>query len=99
MSQSSYWAYLNIFYYYYTSPQPFFFSSQNWVTNVKHYKTFLFFVEPKLFIEQAKPPILSKAQEFLSLAIFEKKKKNLMIQTHGKTILSMEFKSIIQVHN
>ena len=74
MSQSSYWAYQNIFDYYYTSPQPFFFSSQNWVTNVKHYKTF-FFVEPKLFIEQAKPPILSKAQEFLSLAIFEKKKK------------------------
>ena len=36
-----------------------------------------------------------KAQEYLYLAIFEKP----MIQDHGKTILSMEFKSIIKAHN
>ena len=34
--------------------------------------------------------ILFKAQEYLCLAIFEKP----MIQVHGKTILSMEFKSM-----
>ena len=38
--------------------------------------------------------ILFKAQEYLYLAIFEKP----MIQVHGKTILSMEFKSIIKAH-
>ena len=39
--------------------------------------------------------ILFKAQEYLCLAIFEKP----MIQVHGKTILSMEFKSIIKAHD
>ena len=39
-------------------------------------------------------PILFKAQDYLCLAIFQK----LMIQVHGKAILSMEFKSIIKVH-
>ena len=39
--------------------------------------------------------ILFKAQEYLCLAIFEKP----MIQVHGKTILSMEFKSMIKTHN
>ena len=38
--------------------------------------------------------ILFKAQEYVCLAIFEKP----MIQVHGKTILSMEFKSIIKAH-
>ena len=40
-------------------------------------------------------PILFKTQEYLCLAIFEKP----MIQVHGKTILSMEFKSIIKAHD
>ena len=39
--------------------------------------------------------ILFKAQEYLCLAIFEKP----MIQVHGKTILSMEFKSMIKAHD
>ena len=39
--------------------------------------------------------ILFKAQEYLCLAIFEK----LVIQVHGKTILSMEFKSMIKTHD
>ena len=38
---------------------------------------------------------LFKAQEYLCLAIFEKP----MIQVHGKTILSMEFKSMIKAHD
>ena len=36
-----------------------------------------------------------KAQEYLYLVIFEKP----MIQVHGKTILSMEFKSMIKAHD
>ena len=40
-------------------------------------------------------PILFKAQEYLYLAIFEK----LMIQIHGKTILLIEFKSMIKAHD
>ena len=39
--------------------------------------------------------IIFKAQEYLCLAIFEK----LMIEVHGKTILSMEFKSMIKAHD
>ena len=39
--------------------------------------------------------ILFKAQEYLCLVIFKK----LMIQVHGKTILSMEFKSMIKAHD
>ena len=39
--------------------------------------------------------ILFKAQEYVCLAIFEKH----MIQVHGKTILSMEFKSMIKSHD
>ena len=39
--------------------------------------------------------ILFKAQEYLYLAIFEKP----MIQVHGKTILSIEFKSMIKAHD
>ena len=39
--------------------------------------------------------IIFKAQEYLCLAIFGKP----MIQVYGKTILSMEFKSIIKVHD
>ena len=39
--------------------------------------------------------ILFKVQEYLCLAIFEKP----MIQVHGKTILSMEFKSMIKAHD
>ena len=39
--------------------------------------------------------ILFKVQEYLCLAIFEK----LMIQIYGKTVLSMEFKSIIKAHS
>ena len=39
--------------------------------------------------------IIFKAQEYLYLAIFEKP----MIQVQGKTILSMEFKSIIKAHD
>ena len=39
--------------------------------------------------------IIFKVQEYLCLAIFEKS----MIQVHGKTILSMEFKSIIKTHD
>ena len=39
--------------------------------------------------------ILLKAQEYLYLAIFKKP----MIQVHGKTILSMEFKSMIIAHD
>ena len=39
--------------------------------------------------------ILFKAQEYLCLAIFEKP----MIQVHGKTILSIEFKSMIKAHD
>ena len=39
--------------------------------------------------------ILFKAQEYLCLAIFEKP----MIQIHGKTILSMEFKSMTKAHD
>ena len=39
--------------------------------------------------------ILFKTQEYLCLAIFEK----LMIQVHGKTILSIEFKSMIKAHD
>ena len=40
-------------------------------------------------------PIIFKTQEYLCLAIFEKP----MIRVHGKTILSMEFKSIIKAHD
>ena len=39
--------------------------------------------------------ILFKVQEYLCLTIFEKP----IIQVHGKTILSMEFKFIIKVHD
>ena len=39
--------------------------------------------------------IIFKAQEYLCLKIFEKP----MIQVHGKTILSMEFKFIIKAHD
>ena len=39
--------------------------------------------------------IIFKAQEYLCLAIFGKP----IIQVHGKTILSMEFKSIIKAHD
>ena len=39
--------------------------------------------------------ILFKAQEYLCLTIFEKP----MIQVHGKTILSMKFKSMIKAHD
>ena len=39
--------------------------------------------------------ILFKAQEYLCLAIFEKP----VIQVHGKTILSIEFKSMIKTHD
>ena len=39
--------------------------------------------------------IIFKAQEYSCLATFEKP----MIQVHDKTILSMEFKSIIKVHD
>ena len=39
--------------------------------------------------------IIFKFQEYLCLAIFGKP----MIQVYGKTILSMEFKSIIKVHD
>ena len=38
--------------------------------------------------------ILFKAQEYLCLTIFEEP----MIQTHDKTILSIEFKSMIKAH-
>ena len=48
-----------------------------------------------LFTFKYTHPILFKAQEYLYLAIFEKP----MIQVHGKTILSMEFKSIIKAHD
>ena len=43
----------------------------------------------------AEKTVLNKAQEYLCLAIFEKP----MIQVHGKTILSMEFKSMIKAHD
>ena len=39
--------------------------------------------------------ILFKTQEYLYLVIFEKSK----IQVHGKTILSMKFKSMIKAHD
>ena len=39
--------------------------------------------------------IIFKTQEYLYLAIFEKP----MIQVHGKTILSMKFKSMIKAHD
>ena len=39
--------------------------------------------------------ILFKTQEYLCLTIFEKP----MIQVHGKTILSMEFKSMIKAYD
>ena len=48
-----------------------------------------------LFIFKYTHQILFKAQEYLYSAIFEKP----MIQVHGKTILSMEFKSIIKVYD
>ena len=48
-----------------------------------------------LFTFKYTHPILFKTQEYLCLTIFEKP----MIQVHGKTILSMEFKSIIKVHD
>ena len=38
--------------------------------------------------------ILFKVQEYLCLAIFEK----LIIQVHGKTILSIKFKSVIKTY-
>ena len=47
-----------------------------------------------LFTFEYTHPILFKTQEYLCLAIFEKP----MIQVCGKTILSMEFKSIIKAH-
>ena len=48
-----------------------------------------------LFTFKYTHPILFKAQEYLCLTIFEKP----MIQVHGKTILSMEFKSIIKAYD
>ena len=48
-----------------------------------------------LFTFKYTHPILFKAQEYLCLAIFEKP----MIQVRGKTILSMEFKSIIKAND
>ena len=48
-----------------------------------------------LFTFKYTHPILFKTQEYLCLAIFEKP----MIQIHGKTILPMEFKSIIKAHD
>ena len=39
--------------------------------------------------------IIFKTQEYLNSAIFEK----LIIQIHGKTILSMEFKFMIKTHD
>ena len=48
-----------------------------------------------LFTFKYTHPILFKAQEYLYLSIFEK----LMIQVHGKTILTMKFKSIIKAHD
>ena len=48
-----------------------------------------------LFTFKYTHPILFKAQEYLCLTIFEKP----MIQVHGKTILSIEFKSIIKAHD
>ena len=59
----------------------------------------LFFFTPNfiyhLFTFKYTHLIIFKAQEYLCLTIFEK----LMIQVHGKTILSMEFKSIIKAHD
>ena len=48
-----------------------------------------------LFTFKYTHPILFKAQEYLCLTIFEKP----MIQVHGKTILSIKFKSIIKAHD
>ena len=48
-----------------------------------------------LFTFKCTHPIIFKTQEYLCLVIFEKP----MIQVHGKTILSMEFKSIIKAHD
>ena len=48
-----------------------------------------------LFAFKYTHPILFKAQEYLCLAILEKP----MIQVYGKTILSMEFKSIIKARD
>ena len=48
-----------------------------------------------LFTFKCTHPILFKTQEYLYLVIFEKP----MIQTHGKIILSIEFKSIIKAHD
>ena len=48
-----------------------------------------------LFTFKYTHPILFKAHEYLCLTIFEKP----MIQVHGKTILSMEFKSIIKAYD
>ena len=48
-----------------------------------------------LFTFKYTHPIIFKAQEYLCLAIFGKP----MIQVHGKTILSMELKSIIKAQD
>ena len=48
-----------------------------------------------LFTFKCTQPIIFKSQEYLCLTIFEKP----MIQVHGKTILSMEFKFIIKAHD
>ena len=60
-------------------------------------KTFLLLILFKyhLFTFKYTHPILFKAQEYLCLVIFEKP----MIQVYGKTILSMEFKSIIKARD
>ena len=60
-------------------------------------KTFLHLILFKyhLFTFKYTHPILFKAQEYLCLVIFEKP----MIQVYGKTILSMEFKSIIKARD
>ena len=54
-----------------------------------------YFMDYHLFTFKYTHHILFKAQEYLCLAIFEKP----MIQVYGKTILSMEFKSIIKARD
>ena len=70
--------------------------TQPW-NNVLRYFFFLHLILFKyhLFTFKYTHPILFKAQEYLCLAIFEKP----TIQVYGKTILSMEFKSIIEAHD
>ena len=71
--------------------------TQPWNNVLRYFFFFLHLILFKyhLFTFKYTHPILFKAQEYLCLAIFEKP----MIQVYGKTILSMEFKSIIKAHD